>query len=374
MDARRGDPPTADRQRRVGVLTFHNTTNYGATLQTLGLLRALARRGFAAEVIDYRPSTAAAYYRTKFTERDAPAKILKALRFRAFMRRHLTLSSRSCSSAADLSGVADGRYDAVIVGSDQVWNVNDKIRPFDSSFYLRFIGEDGIRRISYAASFGDAFPLEPVRERISEGLMHLDQISVRDEHSRDLVRLISGRDASLVADPTLLVELSDLEEPPRLNGPFAVYYGTDAQGLGGAKSAQWCREQKLPMYSLGYRGPAGSYTRIAIGPGQWMGFLRSAAMIATSTFHGAVFAAKMGRPFVVIAREWNALKITDFARRVGLVHRVFEAGQCPNTLPAELWRNDDVVGAREKLEHLRTDSDRFLDEALALIPNSATVR
>ena len=60
MDARRGDPPTADRQRRVGVLTFHNTTNYGATLQTLGLLRALARRGFAAEVIDYRPSTAAA--------------------------------------------------------------------------------------------------------------------------------------------------------------------------------------------------------------------------------------------------------------------------------------------------------------------------
>ena len=127
------------------------------------------------------------------------------------------------------------------------------------------------------------------------------------------------------------------------------------------------------MYSLGYRGPAGSYTRIAIGPGQWMGFLRSAAMIATSTFHGAVFAAKMGRPFVVIAREWNALKITDFARRVGLVHRVFEAGQCPNTLPAELWRNDDVVGAREKLEHLRTDSDRFLDEALALIPDSATV-
>ena len=117
----------------------------------------------------------------------------------------------------------------------------------------------------------------------------------------------------------------------------------------------------------GYRGPAGSYTRIAIGPGQWMGYLRSAAMIATSTFHGAVFAAKMGRPFVVIAREWNALKITDFARRIGLVHRVFEAGQCPNTLPAELWRNDDVVGAREKLEHLRTDSDRFLDEALALI-------
>ena len=373
MDARRGDPPTADRQRRVGVLTFHNTTNYGATLQTLGLLRALTHRGFAAEVIDYRPSTAAAYYRTKFTERDAPAKILKALRFRAFMRRHLTLSSRSCSTAADLSGVADGRYDAVIVGSDQVWNVNDKIRPFDSSFYLRFIREDGIRRISYAASFGDAFPLEPVRERISEGLMHLDQISVRDEHSRDLVRVICGRDASLVADPTLLVELSDLEEPPRLNGSFAVYYGTDAQGLGGAKSAQWCREKNLPMYSLGYRGPAGSHARIAIGPGQWMGFLRSAAMIATSTFHGAVFAAKMGRPFVVIAREWNALKITDFARRIGLVHRVFEAGQCPNTLPSELWRNDDVVEAGEKLERLRADSDRFLDEALALNPGSATV-
>jgi len=67
------------------------------------------------------------------------------------------------------------------------------------------------------------------------------------------------------------------------------------------------------------------------------------------------------------------LKITDFARRIGLVHRVFEAGKCPNALPSELWRNDDVVEAGKELQRLRADSDRFLDEALALNPDSATV-
>lgn len=359
---------------RVGILTFHNTTNYGATLQTLGLMRAIARRGCDVEIIDYRPSVAAAYYRPRLGEADVIAKIGKTLRFRAFTRRHLTLSPQSCARAEDLPAVAAGRYDAVIVGSDQVWNVNDRIRPFDASYYLRFVREDGVKRLSYAASFGDAFPLEGVRDGIAEGLRHLDRISVRDAHSFGLVRELAARDATIVADPTLLDDLADLEVPPGVAGGFAVYYGTDAMGIGGAKANAWCRTRNLRVYSLGYRGPAAWRSRIAIGPAEWMGYLRAAAIIVTSTFHGAVFAAKMGRPFLVIARDWNAIKITDFASRIGLEHRVFRAESCPTTIAPELWQDDDVVRARPALDRLRAESDRFLDDALQFEPKAAAAR
>ena len=365
MDAPRADPRDrrGDLQLRVGILTFHNTTNYGATLQALGLSRALTRRGCTVEIIDYRPPIATAYYRPRFREPDAIAKYVKRLKFNVLFRRHLTRSPAACARAEDLPRITAGRYDAVIAGSDQVWNVKEGFRPFDPSFYLSFVN-GGVRKLTYAASFGGPFPLEAYRDRIAAELKRLDDISVRDEHSRTLVREIAQRDAQLVADPTLLDDLSDLEVAPPAALRGAVYYGPDAAGLG-AHAVRWCRPRRLPVSFLGYRGPAGSPSRIGIGPGEWMGHVRASALVVTSTFHGAVFAAKMGRPFIVIARDWNAIKIRDFVERIGLGHRVFRDDECPSALPDDLWDHTDVIGAQEAIARLRAQSEAYLDHALA---------
>jgi hypothetical protein len=352
---------------RVGILTFHNTTNYGATLQAVGLMRAVSRRGCDAEVIDYRPSLAGRYYRPRLRKRDGFPNLAKTFKFRLFSRRHLKLTPTSCADPADLPGMTMGRYDAVIVGSDQVWNVKENFRPFDASFYLNFVERDRVRRLSYAASFGAQFPLDPFRDRIAAELRQFDHLSVRDEHSRGLVREISARDPVVVADPTLLDDLSDLEVPPFRPRPFALYYGPDAAGIG-SHAVRWCEPRNVSICFLGYRGPVGAWSRIAIGPGEWMGYVRAASMVITSTFHGAVFAAKMGRPFIVIARDWNAIKITDFVARIGLSHRVFRSESCPPTVADELWSAEDVIGAQPKIEQLRAQSDAYLDQALQFGP------
>jgi len=365
MDAPRADPRArrGDLRLRAGILTFHNTTNYGATLQALGLARALTRRGCTVEIIDYRPPIATAYYQPRFQEPDAVAKYVKRLKFNAFFRRNLKRSPAACMRAEDLPRITAERYDAVVAGSDQVWNVKEGFRPFDPSFYLSFVNS-GVQKLTYAASFGGPFPLEEYRDRIATELKRLDDISVRDEHSRALVREIAQRDAQLVVDPTLLGDLSDLEVAPRAAPQGAVYYGPDAAGLG-AHAVRWCRARSLAVSFLGYRGPGGSPSRIGIGPGEWMGHLRASVLVITSTFHGAVFAAKMGRPFIVIARDWNATKIRDFVERVGLGHRVFRDDECPSTLPDHLWDDRDVIGAQEAIALLRAQSEAYLDRALS---------
>ena len=40
--------------KRIGLLTFHDTTNFGSWLQTYALYEKVRQLGYNAEIIDYR--------------------------------------------------------------------------------------------------------------------------------------------------------------------------------------------------------------------------------------------------------------------------------------------------------------------------------
>ena len=42
--------------KKIGTITFHNSINYGAILQTYALQKCLTDLGYDSEVIDYRNS------------------------------------------------------------------------------------------------------------------------------------------------------------------------------------------------------------------------------------------------------------------------------------------------------------------------------
>ena len=39
---------------KIGLLTYHDTTNYGATLQCYALAKAITGLGYECEIIDYQ--------------------------------------------------------------------------------------------------------------------------------------------------------------------------------------------------------------------------------------------------------------------------------------------------------------------------------
>ena len=40
---------------KVGILTFHRATNYGAILQAYALIQYLINQGYDARIVDYKP-------------------------------------------------------------------------------------------------------------------------------------------------------------------------------------------------------------------------------------------------------------------------------------------------------------------------------
>jgi hypothetical protein len=50
---------------KIGILTYHNTTNYGATLQAYALQNVIENFGFECEIINYQCSAVVDRYKIK---------------------------------------------------------------------------------------------------------------------------------------------------------------------------------------------------------------------------------------------------------------------------------------------------------------------
>ena len=118
---------------KIGIMTFPNTTSYGAVLQMYGLYRAIERTGGEAEIVNYQNSFMKEKRHTSAGQKRAglagklrlcAANLLhtrQTLGFQKFEKKMRRYPEKPLNDAAGLPDLAK-RYDGVICGSDQVWN------------------------------------------------------------------------------------------------------------------------------------------------------------------------------------------------------------------------------------------------------------
>src|SRR5438270_3129543 len=216
----------AARRRKVGVLTFHKCINYGSYWQARCLVEALTARGHQVELLDHdcrcvRRAEAKCALQPKLPERT-PRRELRhyRLKTRKFIDAFAALPrSRRFSLHEPQSA---GEYDAIVVGSDEVWNFR---HPWYGSKPI-FFG-DGLRTerlISYAASFGNHSAWDGIHPDWARKLGRFSAISVRDENSWHLVRNGIDREPEIVLDPCLLHPHSAAAKA-RSAERFALVYG-----------------------------------------------------------------------------------------------------------------------------------------------------
>ena len=129
---------------KIGLLTYHYTVSYGATLQTYATCKALQMLGHEVEIIDYRISQKdSLLYRFAFLPKELSTK-------RLWRKIYPQVSSFYPDEESLRKGAIN--YDAIIVGSDQTWNP-DISGVKCLSFFLNF-GQPSVKRLSYASSFG----------------------------------------------------------------------------------------------------------------------------------------------------------------------------------------------------------------------------
>lgn len=361
--------------QKIGILTFHYAHNYGAMLQAYALKTYLTQQGFEVHIINYRSEEVIYPYREQFALWELvgrrglvfpwrwPDTLRKCRRIcarmnawrerkGAFINFEETYLLDHDPAPVSLEEVERMDLDALVFGSDQIWNtaiVGERERVYWGDFQTRG------RKIAYGASSLTKVltPLE--RERIAQCVKSFYAVSVREEALAQWTEEITGRRVPVVVDPALLLHGEEYEAlmPPAgpEERPYILLY-LIRKGEEAARAARKAGEALgLPVKTVGCRGGVelisydeGFERELEAGPAQFLGLVRRAAYVITTSFHGTVFSILFRRPFCSVYE-------TDIRMDYLLSMTGLERAHIPN---AQAFSSDSFVRAtQENLEQLR---------------------
>ena len=375
---------------KVGIVTFFCVPNYGAMLQAYSLWKYLEERGHEVEFIDYAFGNARRIPLWKcFVSRrfhgylDAIRKKLKAyVRFNIVQFSDAFPRTRRIVTFAELEE-AGRKYDALIVGSDQMWNPLWCSGGALPVVMLDFASR-GKKRIAYSVSFGTKeWKKEQKADEAARLLRKFDAISVREESGMKLVQELSGRnDARWMVDPTLLHSASFYELllncECRGRTRYVFSYMLD-EWLGGENVESVLRVVMTArgvdeihsdrMSASGLLSPICKMLHVPskVSVGTWLSEIANSDFVVTNSFHGTVFSILFHKPFLTmpVSGKMSGMneRVVSLLSMVGLESRIINTKDldgCGNLVGATIdW---DEVDRRLDIERSRADA--FFKEAL----------
>jgi hypothetical protein len=360
---------------KIGVLTLTPKNNYGGILQAVALCGYLENRGHEIVLID-----------KKRFKRNIPNKIvtglierlplqnirnkrqdyLKTKQLEPFLGKYLPRKSKEIVSSQDLKAlVEDEGFDAVIVGSDQVWRYQYIGDGHHNVFFLDFEVAKPVKKIAYAASFGkDKWEAPGHVPEISKLLEKFDGISTREKSGVELcMKIFSAQSVLNVLDPTMLVGPSfydpffnKLKKGPELKTITAYILDINKEKKGIVDFLKSSLEHSLG--SLHQINLSEQKDGVFYSVEDWLWQIKNAEFIVTDSFHGMAFSILFEKQFIVIGNASRGLsRFTDLLSELGLCDRLISnEAVCLGLLGKRI----DYSVVNEKLEALRGESERFL--------------
>ncbi|MFL0585037.1 polysaccharide pyruvyl transferase family protein [Sphingomonas olei] len=357
--------------RKVGVLTFHRSINYGSYWQARCLVEGLRARGLDAELLDHR---------SRCVEwREARNAFQPTLPMRTDPRHFAALGrkTRALIAAVDalplsppfpLRNPAQApHYDAVVVGSDEVWNFRHPWYSGEPIFFGDRLPTD--RLVSYAASVGNHDLADGIDGPWLDRLRRFDALSVRDENSRALLAPLAADQAEAAGGPPLVLDpclqFPGVIPDAAASGPgrYALIYGHSFPDWYTAQLRRWADRSGTRLVAVGYPSPIADEARIDADPAEFSALFAGAAAVATNFFHGCVFAIRHHRPFVCAASPYRRNKVQDLTNMLGLERHLVTAAVSDDDFADRLGALP--AGLADRLATERASSARFLDHALA---------
>ncbi len=345
--------------KKVALITFHLSLNYGANLQTYATSRVLRDMGYDVELIDIRIEEKSSWLQNLLL-------YPKKLSFAGFRTKFYPPLTRHYKSVEDLRS-APPHADIFMVGSDQTWNYKIT-RDIEDAFLLDF-GPAQTQRIGYSVSFGDDDwrPRDNTHlERIRKCTSVFFRISAREMGGVEIFRDLLGRNVPNTLDPTLLndkyPEITGAINPKHnivsyklvsddgyysLLNKIGIELGRDVRLLGKLK----------PEKNFRYEYPQNIR--------EWIRAIAQSDLVITDSFHGVAFSILYERNFLVFPGNPNRMgRINTLLGNLGLTDRLWE-GEYKEEEILQLCNkpvNYPIVTSR--LRKLRAESLDFLRMAL----------
>ncbi len=244
----------------VGIVTCFYAHNYGAVLQCYALKEKVKEIGHRPIIVNHiPPGEQLKLFRSWLKLRDFVLNIFTLIRlnkrlsvfkkFAEFRETWLGLSDPiECCNERNLSVL---ECQAFITGSDQVWNPNLSLE-LNHYYFLSQGFPSKTRKISYAPSFGVSEVNGCFSNKLKSWIKNISFLSIRETTGAEIINNVTGRDAKVVLDPTLLLPADQWEAistKPRYTFPYILVFGTTRSGGIGELVRYVKRQTGLPVVS-----------------------------------------------------------------------------------------------------------------------------
>ena len=346
---------------KISILTFSKETNFGANLQCYALCKTLQNMGHQVDIIDIQLPP------KSFSWHAILSRLPQKFLFFLFRRKHLNIFTRKYMTTAELLK-GQHKSDLYIVGSDQVWNP-DITCVLDPLVYFFSFLPDGVRRISYAASFGtDSWQSTDLTDEVKALLQKFNAVSVREQTGITICKETFGIDARLVADPTLLLTSYDNicgEYNPKRETNELVYFTFVRNAEEQKVIAEFSKANHLQAVALrSNRSFTGFKNRTYLSVKDWLNSIRYAKIVVTFSFHCMVFCILFHKKFVAVpAKLGRATRQEDLLKQLGLYdHFCKDTNDLYKTMEYVMKKDIDYTAIDRKIKEMREDSLDFLKE------------
>ena len=194
--------------KKIGVLTLPLKGNYGGVLQAFALTTFLKKNGYNAILIDRQWDIQQSGISYLIKKAIYHHLLIKNVKY--FCKKWINPKTKKIISQKQIKELNDFGFDAVVVGSDQVWRL-EHTTGVGSNYFLDFLKNKKTKKISYAASFGkdsvdgDSDKLSEIASLLSE----FSAISVREESGVKICAELFKVEVKQVLDPVLLLKRDD---------------------------------------------------------------------------------------------------------------------------------------------------------------------
>lgn len=332
--------------KTIGCITFHASFNYGSCLQAFALqkfVEGLEPGSLNYSIVNLRTKKQKALYQPIFGSKNWKDIIripfilfekntlkTKNNLFETFISKELKLTTMFADEESLKANPPV--FDIYVCGSDQIWNIHSF--DFDWSYFLEFVKSG--KKIAYAPSCGTK-PIVPSNEenqRLKKDLSSFQAIRVRDAATQAMVSPLVGFEPQIAVDPTMLLTkdqwlplLSKASATAKhLPKSYILFYDLSHDREKWKMARAVAKKLKKPLVITTVPSlrtitlSVGCKKIFAVGPWEFLKILNNAALVLTSSFHGAVFSVLLDKPFYSIKgledeRVKTFLKLTNLEKR-----------------------------------------------------------
>lgn len=296
--------------RKVALITLYDS-NIGNRLQNYAVQQILQRHGFQSCTYWYTLKLTAAKkiksavkiilgcfisrYRTCFVQWK------RKKRFEKFTEKYIK-KGKKINVYKKIR--FEDKFAYYVTGSDQVWHNWHNFEQELEYFYLQFVPRE--KRISFAPSIGlNKFPDEDT-EIHRRGLNGMKALSCREKAGCELIQELTGREAELLSDPTMLLDKSEwikIEKKPEYEVSdkyILLYFLGRTESYVNHTINEYAEEHNCKIINIFDRNLKKQYLT---APDEFIYLIHHAAYIFTDSFHACAFSIIFEKDFLVCSRE-----------------------------------------------------------------------